>query len=121
MKIRMKRWEEEINQLKTDIASALSKPSMPPSTKTKFEPQMNKDEEENLKDREEAIRKIKETYELESKSNATQFLLKYSEDGDSDNDEYGNRRDNTRVGRGNNSKNWWGPRPRGRPRGRPKY
>ena len=71
MKIRMKRWEEEINQLKTDITSALNRPSMLPSMKTKLEQQMHTNEEENQKDREEEIKKIRETYESETKSGAS--------------------------------------------------
>ena len=77
MKCRMKRWEDEINILKTNISTALSHPSMKQETRLKYEQRIRKDEETNIKERDVAVKKIKDTYENEVNSGATQFLLKY--------------------------------------------
>ena len=77
MKCRMKRWENEMNVLKTNISNALSNPSMQGESKLKYEQRMKRDEETNVKEQDIAIRKIKDTYESELNSGATQFLLKY--------------------------------------------
>ena len=79
MKVRMKRWEDEINILKTEIAAALSNPNLPLQKKVKYEEQMIKNEEINTKEREEAVMKIKKEYEDEIKSGARQFLLKFTD------------------------------------------
>ena len=80
MKVRMKRWEQEINILKTNIATILSKPSLSPEKKMKYEEQMIKNEESNTKEREEAVKKIIKTYEKDIKSGADQFLLKFTDE-----------------------------------------
>jgi hypothetical protein len=77
MKCRMKRWENEMNVLKTNISNALSNPSMQNESKKKYEQRMKRDEETNVKERDIAVKKIKDTYESEINSGATQFLLKY--------------------------------------------
>ena len=80
MKIRMKRWDNEINDLKAEINDALSKPSIPPERKLMYEQQIMKNEEMNEREREEAVAKIKKSHDDEIKSGAVQFLLKYSDD-----------------------------------------
>lgn len=82
MKIRMKRWEDEINTLKTNINTALSSPGLPHQTKTTYEERLVKDEESNRKERDVAVKKIKDTYENEINSGAGQFLLKYVDVGE---------------------------------------
>ena len=46
-------------------------------SKKKYEQRMKRDEETNVKERDIAVKKIKDTYESEINSGATQFLLKY--------------------------------------------
>lgn len=111
MKIRMRRWEEEIAQLNLEINTVLNNPNTPQTLKTKMEQQIKKDEEINQNERENAIKKIKETYETETGSGTTQFLLKYVND-DMDGDK---RSGNRGGGRGNFSKNFRGQRPYRRP------
>ena len=113
LKIRMRRWEEEITELKSGIEEALSNPNLGRLEKAKFEEQMKKNEEANTKERDEAIKKIVNTTNEELNSEMTQFLLKYVEDGDSEDD------DNTwKPVRGNfkGPKNFRGRFPRGRNR-----
>ena len=89
MKCRMKRWEDEINILKTNITTALSHPRMKHETKLKYEQRIQRDEQTNTKERDVAVKKIKDTYENEVNSGDDQFLLKYIDS------------DNTRGGRDN--------------------
>ena len=80
MKCRMKRWTDEINILKTNLSTALSHQSMQHEMKVKYELRIKRDEESNAKERDVAVKKIKDTYENEVNSGATQFLLKYVDD-----------------------------------------
>ena len=82
MRIRMERWEDEINTLKTNINTALSSPGLPRQTKTTHEERLKKDEESNIKERDVAVKKIRDTYDDEINSGAGQFLLKYVDDGE---------------------------------------
>ena len=109
-KIRMRRWGEEITQRNLEIAAALNKPNVSQPMKTRIEQQIAKDEEWNQNERENAVRKMKETFHTESTSGATQFLLKYvNEDSDADRRRY-------KGGRGGNfSKNFRGQRSYRRP------
>ena len=61
MKCRMKRWENEINILKTNISAALSHPDMQYESKVKYEKRMARDEDMNTKERDVAIKKIMDT------------------------------------------------------------
>ena len=79
MKLRMKHWKNEINDLKSEINKALSKPSISPERKLMYEQQMMKNEMMNEREREDAVAKIKKSYDDEIKSGAVQFLLKYSD------------------------------------------
>jgi hypothetical protein len=100
MQTRMKRWEKEIDDLRAEINAALSKSSMPPQRKLKYEQQIDKNEEFNQKEREAAVAKIRKSCDDEMKSGAVQFLLKYT-DG---------KQDNSNVNRGDYdpSKNYSG-------------
>ena len=77
MKCRMKRWEEEINSLKDSIALSISKPDITPQQKETFKQQMSKNEDMALKERDEAVKKIRDSRENEIKSGVDQFLLIY--------------------------------------------
>ena len=77
MRCRMKRWEDEINILKTNISTALAHPNTQHETKVKYEVRIKRDEETNIKERDAAVKKIRDTYEKEVNSGATQFLLKF--------------------------------------------
>ena len=82
MRIRMERWEDEINTLKTSINTALSSPSLPRQTKTTYEERWKRDEDSNIKERDIALKKIRDTYDDEINSGASQYLLKYVDDGE---------------------------------------
>ena len=79
MKCRMKRWEEEINILKTDIVMSISKPDITSQQRETFEKQMSKNEDLVLKERDDAEKKIRYSREKEIKSGVDQFLLIYPE------------------------------------------
>ena len=115
MRIRMRRWEDEITQRKSEITAALEKPNVPHQMKTRIEQQIMKDEEMNQIERENAIKKIKDTFHAEYSSGATQFLLKFVEDhSDADRRNRGDRG-------GRNSKNFREERPYRRPWRKPWY
>ena len=59
----MRRWEDEITQRKSEITAALEKPNVPHQMKTRIEQQIMKDEEMNQIERENAIKKIKDTFQ----------------------------------------------------------
>ena len=48
MKIRMKRWEEEINALRAEITTALSRPNITVGERTNFQQQITRDDDMNL-------------------------------------------------------------------------
>ena len=83
LKIRMRRWDEEIAELNSCIEESLANPNFGRSEKAKFEDMIKKNEEKNVKERDEAMKKIMKTTNEELNSETTQFLLKYVEDGDS--------------------------------------
>ena len=129
MQVRMREWSTKIDDLRQEVALALSSPTLSDIQRKACEEEMTKDEEENQKEREEAFNKIKTACETELQSGETQFLLKYvqnkstkrsrwNQGGDSGSereyDEYGNIQDNEN-GRGRNSKNF-NPTYRRRPR-----
>ena len=82
----MRRWDEEIAELKSGIEEALSNPNLGKSEKVKFEEQIKKNEETNMKERDKAIQKIINTTNEELNSEKTQYLLKYVEDDDFEDD-----------------------------------
>ena len=120
MKVRMRRWDEDINILKEEIATSLSKPNLPLTEKNKYEQQILKNEELNNKERDDAVKKINDSYELDIKSGAEQFLLKYTDETDSGDEAGGNY---TNRGSFDQSKNYSGRfRQRGSRRNRrPRY
>ena len=116
MKIRMKRWEEEINILKAEIATSLSRPNVSARDRTDYEQQMRRDEDLNLKQREDAVKLLKENFETDIRSGADQFLLKYTEDAESGDEARNNDQSKNFSGRyrqrGYRRGDWRGRRPR---------
>ena len=86
MKIRMKRWEEEINALRAEITTALSRPNITVGERTNFQQQITRDDDMNLKTREDAVTIIKENFVADIRSGADQFLISYTEDTESGNE-----------------------------------
>ena len=112
MRIRMERWEEEINTLKTNINTALSSPGLPRQTKSTYEERLKRDEESNIKECDVAVKKIRDTYDDEINSSAGQFLLKYVNDGERNNKKSDETNCSTHTYRGKPWKKRWN---------RPKY
>ena len=80
MKIRMKRWDEEIANLNSEIQIALSDPAIDNKDRAKYENWLKKDEDINQRKCKTAVRRIQKEIQCELQSSRTQFLLKYTED-----------------------------------------
>ena len=103
----MRRWEEEINILKEEIATSLSKPNLPLIEKNKYEQQIIKNEELDNKVRDDAVKKIKDNYQTDIKSGAEQFLLKYTDDTDSGDEAGGNNKSRGSFDYSKNYSSWF--------------
>ena len=104
IKIRMKRWEEEISDLKIQINEALANPNLGRQEKARFEEQLKKNEEANIKERDDAFQKIVDEVNKDMSSEENQFLLKYADGNLTDEEE-----NFSNSGRGRFSKNSQGP------------
>ena len=80
MKIRMKRWDEEIAKINSEIQIALSNHTINDKDKAKYKEWLKKDEDINQRKCNTAFRRIQKGIQCELQSNRTQFLLKYTED-----------------------------------------
>ena len=79
LRIRMRRWDQELAKLKEEIKEALANPNISGPDKIKMEHQLKKDEDVNRKKSLNAFQRIQKTCEKEMESGGSQFLLKYVE------------------------------------------
>ena len=72
--------------MRDEIKAALSRPNITIGDRNKFQQQIARDEDINLKTRDDAVAIIKENFVADIRSGADQFLLSYTEDIESGNE-----------------------------------
>ena len=79
LRIRMKRWENDLADLNEKIQRSLQDPNLEGIDKAKIEEQLKKDEQFNMKKTLTAFRRVQKSCEKELNAGGSQFLLKYTE------------------------------------------
>ena len=80
LKIRMKRWENDLAELQREIDLAFGDPNLKEIDKSNVEDKLKKDEEVNTRKTLKAFRRVQQTCENELNAGGPQFLLKFIED-----------------------------------------